>query len=359
MRILVTGGLGAVGTFLVPALRAHGHEVWVCDLSHHHDPHYLRCDVSEYRQVEQMFTGGGWDRGYHTRSREFDVVYHLAAEFGRWNGEDYYETLWKTNAIGTKNILRMQERYGFRAVYFSSSEVYGDWSGLMSEDVMDRHEVRQLNDYAITKWVNELQVLDSAAMANTESVRVRLFNTYGPGERYSPYRSVICLFAYRALHGIPYTVYTGHRRTSTFITDSAEMLARIAERFQPGEVYNIGGTEYHDIKTASDLILRYLEKTDRNLVTYAESEPFTTTDKKVDCAKAINDLGYSPRVGLEEGIARTLDWMREQYGITTARSADPPSPCPPRTLRCSEAPAASATPSRIAPPPLGTMCGRA
>jgi dTDP-glucose 4,6-dehydratase len=313
VRILVTGALGAVGRFLVPALRARGHQVWTCDLYHHHDPYYLRCDVSEFRQVEQLFSGGGWTGGYHTKPRAFDVVYHLAAEFGRWNGEDYYETLWKTNAIGTKNILRMQEREGFRVVYFSSSEVYGDWDGLMLETVMDEHEIRQLNDYAITKWVNEMQVQNSAAMAGTESVRVRLFNTYGPGEYYSPYRSVICLFCYRALHDIPYTVYTGHTRTSTYITDMAETLSRIAERFKPGEVYNIGGLDYHDIKTVSDIILGHLGKSDRDLVTYVEAEPFTTKDKQVDCSKAVRDLGHSPKVPLEEGVPATLEWMKQVY----------------------------------------------
>lgn len=313
MRILVTGGLGAVGSHLVPALRARGHQVWVCDLYHHHDPYYLRCDVSEYRQLEQLFCGGGWSNGYHTKPRSFDLVYHLAAEFGRWNGEDYYETLWKSNVVGTKHILRLQEKEGYRAVYFSSSEVYGDYSGLMSEEVMEHHEIAQLNDYAITKWVNELQVRNATSMAGTESVRVRLFNTYGPGEYYSPYRSVICLFCYRALHNIPYTVYLGHRRTSTYITDAAETLANIAERFHPGEVYNIGGLDYHDIKTVSDLILAYLGKSENGLVTYKEAEPFTTKDKRVDCSKAVCDLGHRTTMTLEEGVARTLDWMKQVY----------------------------------------------
>jgi dTDP-glucose 4,6-dehydratase len=158
MRILVTGGLGAVGSFLVPELQRRGHEVFVVDLRHHHNaPNYARCDVSEFRQVERLWTGGGWPHGYTPKARAFDLVYHLAAEFGRWNGEDYYENLWSTNAIGTKNILRMQEREGFQAVYFSSSEVYGDWQDVMAEEVMDKHEIRQLNDYAISKWVNEMQ----------------------------------------------------------------------------------------------------------------------------------------------------------------------------------------------------------
>ncbi|HXJ93640.1 MAG TPA: NAD(P)-dependent oxidoreductase [Terriglobia bacterium] len=301
MNILVTGGLGAIGTVLVEELRRRGHGVWLCDLSHHHDPQYIRCDVAEYRQLERIFD--------HHR---FEMVYHLAAEFGRWNGEDFYETLWRSNVIGTKNVIRLQEKHRFRHVFFSTSEVYGDWDGVMREDVMDLYEVRQLNDYAITKWAGEMQVMNSAQMAGTETVRVRLFNVYGPGEKYSNYRSVNCLFCYRALHDLPYTVYLQHHRCATYVTDAVRTLANIADTFIPGEVYNIGSTEYRDIKTVSDLVLRHLGKDDRR-VTYERLEPFTTRDKKVDVGKAERDLGHCPRVPLAVGLARTLEWMRRYY----------------------------------------------
>lgn len=316
-NILVTGGVGAVGTYLVRALEQLGHSVFVVDLKHHHGENYARCDIGEFRQVERLWTGGGWENGYTQAPRKFDVVYHLAAEFGRWNGEDYYEQVWRTNAVGTKNILRMQEREGFQAVYFSSSEVYGDFPGLMSEDVMDSTEIKQMNDYALSKWVNEMQALNSAEQFGTESVRVRLFNTYGPGEPYSKYRSVICLFCYRALHDIPFTVYRGHKRTSTYIADSANALAGIADNFKAGEAYNIGGTSYHSIEDVVDIILRQLGKEDRraDLVTYADPEILTTKQKLTDCSKAINDLGLVNTVSLEDGIAATLDWMREYYGV--------------------------------------------
>ena len=301
MKILVTGGLGAVGSWLVRALRGRGHEVWIVDLPHHHDPAYVRADVSAFRQMARVFD-----------EHEFAYVYHLAAEFGRWNGEDYYEQLWRTNAVGTKNLVRLQEAEGFRMVFFSSSEVYGDHAGVMSESVMDDVEIRQLNDYAMTKWVGEQQVMNSAAMHGTESVRVRLFNTYGPGEPYSTYRSAICLFAYRAIMDLPYTVYLGHTRTSTYVTDTVHTLANICERFRPGEVYNIGGTDLHDMKTASDMILTHLGKSD-SLVTYVEGEPFTTRDKRVDVSKAVEHLGHAPEVTLQEGIPRTVDWMLQHY----------------------------------------------
>lgn len=316
-NILVTGGIGAVGTYLVKSLEALGHNVFVIDLKHHHSPNYARCDVGEFRQVERLWTGGGWAHGYTAKPRKFDVVYHLAAEFGRWNGEDHYEQVWRTNAVGTKNIIRMQEREGFQAVYFSSSEVYGDFPGVMAESVMETEEIKQMNDYAISKWVNEMQVLNSAAQFNTESVRVRLFNTYGPGEPYSLYRSVICLFCYRALHNIPYTVYRGHKRTSTYISDCANTLAAICGNFKPGEIYNIGGTAYHTIEEVSDIILTHLGKKDmeKQLVTFAESEILTTKEKQVDCSKAIQDLGLKNTINLTDGIAETLKWMKSYYNV--------------------------------------------
>ncbi len=316
-RILVTGGLGAVGTYLVKELRARGNEVLVADMKHHHDPQYARCDVGEFHQVERLWTGGGWAHGYTKGQRRFDTVYHLAAEFGRWNGEDFYENLWRSNAVGTKNILRMQEREGFEAIYFSSSEVYGDYPGVMSEDVMDRVEIKQMNDYALSKWVNEMQVQNSAAQFGTKSVRVRLFNTYGPGEHYSPYRSVVCLFCYRILHDIPIDVYSGYRRTSTFITDMARTLANVSERFKPGEVFNIGGEDFHSIEDLAELVIRLAGKSDRkaDLLNVRGDEVLTTREKAVDCSKARRDLDHRSTIALEEGVRQTLDWMRQVYKV--------------------------------------------
>ena len=197
-------------------------------------------------------------------------------------------------------------------VFFSSSEVYGDYDGVMSEAVMDAHPIRQLNDYAMSKWVGEMQVENSAAMFGTETVRVRLFNVYGPGEHYSPYRSAVCVFAYCALTGRPYKVYVTHHRTSLFIGDAVCTLANIVDHFHPGKVYNIGGTQYHDMKEVSDMILNHLRRQD-DIVEYVDTEPWTTGDKKVEVSLAIEDLQHAPEIGLKEGIAQTVDWMRRVY----------------------------------------------
>ncbi|MGC9086887.1 MAG: NAD-dependent epimerase/dehydratase family protein [Thermoproteota archaeon] len=301
-KVLVTGGRGFIGSHLVRELERRGHEVWVCDLMHSELENYIRCDVSKFRQVERIF-----------EEHDFDYVYHAAAEYGRWNGEDYYENLWLTNAVGTKNIIRMQERKRFRMVFFGSAEVYGDYDGVMSEDVMDRVPIKQMNDYAISKWVNELQIINSSKMFGTETVRVRLFNVYGPGEHYTPYRGWIPKFIYKALKDEPYTVYLGHRRTLEYVEDICRTLANIIDNFKPGEVYNLGGDQQYEIKYISDLILKTLGKDDSK-VTYREAEPFTTKVKTPDSTKAKRDLNFKLTVPVEEGIRRTVEWFKNTYG---------------------------------------------
>jgi len=301
-KVLVTGGHGFIGSNLLKELERRGYDTWACDLVHCEMEKYRRCDVSKYRQLEHLF-----------EENNFDYVYHAAAEYGRWNGEDYYENLWLTNAVGTKNLLRLQEKKNFRMIFFGSAEVYGDYDGIMSEDVMDKVPIKQMNDYAIAKWVNELQILNSAAMFGTETVRVRLFNVYGPGEHYTPYRGWIPKFIYSALNDKPYTVYLGHKRTLEYVEDLCRTFVNIIDNFKPGEIYNLGGDEQYDIKFVSDLILKYVGKDDSK-VTYKEAEPFTTKIKTPDSSKAKRDLGFKLTVPVEEGMRKTVEWFKELYG---------------------------------------------
>jgi dTDP-glucose 4,6-dehydratase len=314
MRILVTGALGTVGRGLVAELSRRGHSVLGLDISHNFDEvgfsvktdispaSYVRCDVGMHRQLDRVFKDLG----------PFDYVFHAAAEFGRWNGEDFYEQLWHTNVVGTKNVTTCQQEHGFRLIQFSSSEVYGDWPDLMVESIMDEYEVKQLNDYAMTKWVNEMQVRNSQVAAGVESVVIRLFNTYGPGEYYSPYRSVNCRFLYCALSGQPFTVYRGHTRTSTYLQDSVNTIANITENFRPGATYNIGGDAHHSIEELADVVIQ-VTGADRALIQYEESEAMTTKHKRVDVTKAIGDLGHTNSYTLEEGLRLTADWMKKVY----------------------------------------------
>ncbi len=300
-EILITGGSGFIGTNLLHELESRGHDVWVSDIRHSEREKFRRCDVREYRQLENLF-----------ESHSFEYVYHAAAEYGRWNGEDYYENLWNTNVIGTKNVLRIQQKKRFKLIQFSSCEVYGDYDGVITEDIMEKIPIKQLNDYAMSKWVNEMQVLNAQEMFGTEAVRVRPLNAYGPYEHYSPYRGVIPIFTYNAMHDKPITVYSSHKRIFDYVGDTATTLANIVDNFKSGEAYNLGADKEVSIDYVLDLILKALNKDNRN-VTYKGFEPFTTRFKKVDSSKAKRDLKHNPRTQIEEGIPKTVDWFRKIY----------------------------------------------
>lgn len=302
-KILVTGGAGFIGTNLTNELRSRGHEVWTLDLVHTPDPQHIRCDVARYRQLEKVLEG-----------RDFDFVYHLAAEYGRWNGEDYYEQLWRTNVVGTKNVLRLQEQHRYKMIFFSSAEVYGDYSGKMTESIMDEIPIKQMNDYALSKWTGELQCLNHAEMFGVDVVRVRPVNCYGPHEHYSKYRGVIPIFVYRCIHGIPFTVYKGHKRIFDYVDDTARTFANIVDNFIPGEVYNVGSNEDWDI-TMEQLAEIVIEATgaDPNLAEYKGEEAFTTKVKVVDFSKSRRDLKHEAKIDIKDGVRRYAEWMRKVY----------------------------------------------
>jgi len=302
--ILVTGGRGFIGTNLVGELRGRGHEVWTADIAAGPDAQHYKADVGVYQQLDAIF-----------RARKFDFVYHLAAEYGRWNGEDHYENLWRTNTIGTKNVLRLQEQHRFKMIFFSSAEVYGDYDRLMSEDVMEKVPIRQMNDYAISKWAGELQCLNHAAMFGVETVRVRPVGCYGPHEHYNRYRGVIPIMVYSCLHQKPFTVHRGHKRIFDYVEDTCRTFANIVDNFKPGEVYNVGGREewVTGIEELAEIVLETTGAS-KSLAQYKGEEAFTTKVKIVDFSKARRELKHDPKVDIREGVRRYAEWMRRTHG---------------------------------------------
>lgn len=309
-KVLVTGGRGTIGVPLVKELKKRGHEVWQIDLQHCAEPNYFRVDIGQYRQLKRVF------------DQQYDYVYHLAAEFGRINGEEYYEQVWQTNVIGTRNLLEFQKEQGFKLIFTSSSEIYGESGSLsLKEGLSDEQPLFQQNDYAISKWVNEMQILNFQKKFQTETVRVRLFNAYGPGENYHPYRSVVCLFCYRALHNRPFQVFKNYHRVFMYIDDLIPTLANISERFIPGRVYNIGGAEYRSVEELAGLVLKHTGG-GQHLIQLLPEDTHNTVNKRPDITRAVVELDHSPRITLEEGVPQTIEWMKDMYHKNRGLVAD-------------------------------------
>ena len=306
MQVLITGSLGTLGVPLTFELSERGHVVYGCDLAHtaQETDTYMRADVAKYRQIARVF-----------EEYKPEVVYHLAAEFGRHNGEDYYEDVFLSNYMGTRNVLELCKRHNSKLIFASSSEIYGDsgeeWlSERLSEDMVLRHP----NEYALSKFSNEAQILMFAKKHDIEAVRLRFFNIYGPGEHYHPYRSVVSLFCHRAIHGIPFNAFRGYYRTFMYSEDFIPTLANTLERGRPGEVYNIGGNDYRSIEDLADLVISET-RCDPELVTYLNHDPDNVVSKKPDNTKAMNELGHNPQVKLEEGVPQTIEWMLRQVPV--------------------------------------------
>jgi dTDP-glucose 4,6-dehydratase len=285
-------------------------------MAHSEDPQYIRCDVRQFRQVENIF-----------QVVKPDLVYHLAAEFGRNNGEAYYEQLWSSNQVGTENLIRLCLANKARIVLAGSSEAYGD-SGLASlrEDVLDNSVHMFHNNYALSKWVQERQVMISAKRDGLNAVILRFFNAYGEGEYYSKYRSVVCLFCYRLLHDMPITIYRNGHREFLYIDDWTRTVANVADKFDTlprgsnfagVPVYNIGGEEYKSIEDMAQLVIEEIGRTlpiDKSKINYVDEEIANVANKRPDLSLAQRDLDHKCGVPLTEGIKRTVRWMQSVYG---------------------------------------------
>lgn len=305
MKILVTGSEGTLGKPLVKELRHRGHEVSTIDLQHgRHENHY-RADIADWRELHEAF-----------RRINPEVVYHLAAEFGRLNGEHYYERLWRSNVIGTRNILELQKGHKFKLIFASSSEVYGDVTNqelhesMIFDGTRDATAAFYVNDYALSKRVNEQQINRFMRQFDTESMILRFFNAYGPGESYHGYRSVVCMFVWRLLHGLPIDVYEGYHRVFMYIDDFIPTLANAADRFCV-EVINIGGVEYRSVEDLAKIVCEAADASP-DLIRMVGKEAHNTVNKRPDITRAREILKHDPMVPLEDGVYATVEWMRGQ-----------------------------------------------
>lgn len=304
-RVLVTGSRGTLGRPLVVALREAGYEVYGCGRSHSDADNYTRADVSYRPQLDWVF-----------RQCRPHFVYHLAAEFGRHNGEQYYEQLWRSNVVGTRNVLECCAHHVAPMIFASSSEVYGEGfphDQVLHEELVNGADPQQApvhsNEYAISKFTNELQIGNFARRTGLEVLVARFFNAYGPGELYNPYRSVVSQFVYKALVGQPWDVYEGYSRTFMHIDDFVPTLARMSTRFRPG-VYNVGGTDYRAVSELSDLVIETVG-CDPGLARPLPREKHNVVSKRPDISRAQRDFGHDPRITLETGIPDYVEWMRD------------------------------------------------
>lgn len=293
MKILVTGSMGTLGS-RVMARDSSVHDLFGLDLTHSNRSNHIRCDIADYRQLEHAIA-------FYSP----DLILNLAAEFGRKNGEEYYEQVWRSNVIGLKNLLKLQTLFHFKLIHASSSEVYGE---LNKAEIVEEDFFKAIptNDYALSKVINECQIKNHREQNQQRVMILRLFNAYGPGEYYTPYRSVVCLFIYRMLHDLPIIVYKNYHRVFMYVEDLVDTLWKSFDHYHDN-VFNIGGREYCSCEELYERLKLLIPESKSNVI-YVEEDKHNVVNKKPNIDKCI---WHQPDTMLDVGLPKTVDWMRQ------------------------------------------------
>lgn len=312
-RIFITGGGGFLGSHLCERLLPDNEVVVYdngardalrfTDLARHPRLRVVRGDVLDTEQLRESARGA-------------QIVLHLAAIAGVSN---YYErpveTL-QTNVLGTNNLLEAaRELKPQLFVHFSSSEVYGpSTSGALESDETRQGEVKVSRwTYAVSKLAGEHLCFAFHREHGLPVISVRPFNVYGPrqvGE------GAVQIFAPLALRDEPITVHNdgSQLRAWCYVDDFVDGLMRCLERPEAvGHVFNLGNPfATVSVRELAQRVVRAAGS--RSEIRLAPYQPDGEVRVRVpSIEKAERLLDFQPRVGLEEGLARTVAWYRDVY----------------------------------------------
>lgn len=317
-RILVTGGAGFLGSHLCERLVDQGHDVICLD----------NFFTSQKTNVTHLLDRPNFELIRHDVTLpvylEVDEVYNLACPAAPGHYQYNPIKTMKTSVMGAINVLGLAKRCRAKVLQASTSEVYGDPEvHPQTEDY--RGAVNPIGPracYDEGKRAAETLFMDYHRMNGVEVRVVRIFNTYGP--RMHPYDGrVISNFIRQALRGEEITIFGDGSQTRSFCyrDDLIEGMIRMMENSVGliGPV-NIGNPGEFTIKQLAEIVLRLIGS--RSKLIYQPLPADDPTQRQPDITLARSKLGWEPKVPLEEGLAKTIEWFRS-IDITAYR---PPTP---------------------------------
>jgi UDP-glucose 4-epimerase len=300
MRCLITGGAGFIGTALANRLIDEGHHVRVLDDLSAGDPSGL--------PPEALFTRGDVrDRPkLWTLLQNVDCVFHLAARVSVQESVLYPREYNDVNVGGTVSLAEATRDAGVkRIVLASSATVYGPQP---RQPVPESAWPHPHVPYAVSKLAAEHYIFALGELNRIETVALRIFNAYGPGQRIPPVHApVVPHFARNVLSGASVVVHGDGSQTRDFVYIDDVVAALIAASTAPQidrQVINVGSGEETSINA---LIASLGQVTQRQPeVIYNPQQGGGITRLVADLGAARRLLGYKPQVGLREGLERLL-----------------------------------------------------
>jgi dTDP-L-rhamnose 4-epimerase len=355
-KILVTGGAGFIGSFLVDALVERGHNVRIYDalVPQVHGPEQSRPD---YLNPDAEFMRGDMrDRDALSQALAgIDVVFHLAAAVGV--GQSMYEIEYYTsvNTLGGAvllDLLANTKHQVRKMIVASSMSIYGEGKyacagcGVVSPRLRPEVQLKArdwemkcprcgkdvrhaptdedkplypTSIYAITKRDHEEMFLSTGFAYGIPAVALRFFNTYGPRQALSnPYTGVMAIFSGRLLNHQPPVIYEDglQSRDFTHVSDIVQGLLLAMEKPEADyQVFNLGTGVPTSIGQVAELLIEHLADGDIEPQILNQFRAGDIRHCYADVTKARQLLGFEPCVPLEEGLVDLLAWVREQKAV--------------------------------------------
>lgn len=305
MRTTVTGGAGFIGSHLVARLVREGHDVVVLDdlstgdeAGVHPSARLVVADVCDAGAVRAAVEGS-------------EVVFHLAAHRAIARSIDDPAGTDRANSQGTVTVLQAGVDVGVRrVVYASSSSVYGD---VAVTPVAEDLPPAPVSPYAVSKLAGEHYCRVFSELHGIETVALRYFNVYGPGQPSDGrYATVIPLFLEALMSGRRPVVFGDGSLARDFTYVGDVVAATVAAAHSPeqaaGPVYNVGAGEPYTLLELLEILGRLTGEPPDPV--HEEARRGDVARTHADSSAAARDLGFEPSLRLEEGLANTVEWFR-------------------------------------------------
>jgi UDP-glucose 4-epimerase len=317
VRSLVTGAAGFIGSNLVDRLLADGHEVvGVDDLSTGHMD-----NLASARQVQRSSPGRFRFHELDVTAPELkgivlganpDVIYHLAAQIDvRVSVRDPLFDA-RSNVLGTINLCEASREAGVQKIVYAASggSRYGAPSALPVSEETPAHP---LSPYAVAKFAGETYLRAYAGMYGHAPICLALSNVYGPRQSIRGEAGVIAVFGSSMVAGRDVTIYGDGTATRdyVYVDDVVEAFVLAgASSLDTAALYNVGTGRQISVVELYRLMAEMFDGV--NGPVFAPARTGELQAIALDAGKAGDELGWLPATGLEEGLARTVEWLRSE-----------------------------------------------
>ncbi|MBF0331750.1 MAG: dTDP-glucose 4,6-dehydratase [Candidatus Omnitrophica bacterium] len=306
-KVLVTGAAGFIGSEFVRQAVARGYSVVVVDKltyagdlarlkSVADDVAFYKVDIADGKKLEEVF-----------KKEKPRAVVHFAAESHVDRSILDDTEFIKTNIVGTQALVNVARKAGVeKFVHLSTDEVYGE---IERGKFKEAFPLKPRSPYSASKASADLLVQAAAHTFDFPAVIVRPSNNYGPWQYPEKFIPVII---YKALNYQPVPVYAQglNVREWLHISDCAAAILKVLEQGKVGDIYNIGsGDERKNIDLVR-IILKMLGRPE-TLISFVKDRLGHDWRYALDSRKIREDLAWSPKIGVEQGMARTVAWYCE------------------------------------------------